>query len=118
MPIRLGRGRSTVLFATVILAGAAALAGPAPASAGVGSNAAYMAKPLCAKAQPGRASCFAMRLVRVAAGTRGARVVQPAAFPTGPAGGYTPGDLANASVLNVHAAAASGLVVAIVDAFN
>src|SRR6476659_875739 len=89
MPTRPARGRSTVLFATMILAGSAVLAGPAPASAGVGGNAAYIAKLLCTKAQPGWASWYAMRLVRVAAGTRGARVVRT---PTRQADGLTSGD--------------------------
>ena len=117
MSTRPARGRSTVLFVTVILVGSAVLAGPAPASTGVGGNAYYIAKPLCTTVKPGRASCFAMRLVRVAAGTRGARVVRPR-LPDRAGGRVHPGRPGQGLRLNVNATASSGLLVAIVDAFN
>lgn len=60
-----------------------------------------------------------MRRVAAAAGTTGARpyAARPATLPLGPAGGYTPGDIATAYGAN-PAVGGSGQTVALVDAFN
>ena len=53
--------------------------------------------PLCDPAQPGEMQCFAVKRVDVPAGTKGSyRYVEPSGRTTGPAGGYTPRDLATA----------------------
>lgn len=53
--------------------------------------------PLCDRAEPGEMQCFAVKRVDVPAGTKGAyRYVLPSGRTTGPAGGYTPHDLATA----------------------
>jgi subtilase family serine protease len=80
----------------------------------------------CAAPKPGLASCHAVRLVaeRVrATSTRTADAAQRAtsalpAYITGPAGGYTPGDLATAYGVDPASTTATGQLVAIVDAFS
>src|SRR5262249_30626480 len=53
--------------------------------------------PLCDRAEPGEMQCFAVKRVDVPAGTKGAyRYVIPSGRTAGPAGGYTPHDLATA----------------------
>lgn len=71
---------------------------------------------VCAAAtRPHQATCFAIRLKQVPKGTRGAKAyVQKApSYPFGPAGGYTPGDLATA--YGVNPAGGANQTVAIVD---
>jgi hypothetical protein len=53
--------------------------------------------PLCERAAPGQMQCFALKRVDVPAGTKGAYpYVVPTGRTSGPAGGYTPHDLASA----------------------
>jgi subtilase family serine protease len=68
---------------------------------------------------PADAACFAMRRVDVGKGTPGAISFKlgGAGYSTGPAGGYTPGDLASAYEFSPTATGA-GQTVAIVDAYN
>jgi hypothetical protein len=87
----------------------------ATASPSTGSTKYVTAKPLCGTPKAGHAQCFAMRRVAATASTPGARpmIVNPG-FATGPAGGYTPGDLATAYGVNPDTATSQ--VVGIVDA--
>jgi hypothetical protein len=63
-------------------------------------------------------TCFAMRRVNVSKGTTGARAyVVPQAVTTGPAGGYTPADLASAYEYD-PTASHSNQTVGIVDWYN
>jgi YVTN family beta-propeller protein len=67
---------------------------------------------------PSQASCFAMRRVDVSKGTPGATAFKVGgSYSTGPAGGYTPGDLASAYEFS-PTATGQGETVAIVDAYN
>jgi hypothetical protein len=74
---------------------------------------------LCKTPKAGHASCFAMHREVVKAGTPGARAmtmtVQPG-YATGPAGSFTPADLATAYAVNP--AATTTATVGIVDAYN
>jgi PKD domain len=80
----------------------------------------------CAAPKPGHASCNAMRLIaqRVRANSvAAARTAQRATsslpdYITGPAGGYTPGDLGLAYGVDPSSSTATGQLVAIVDAFS
>jgi subtilase family serine protease len=68
-----------------------------PALLGPASNIAYaVSKPLCATAiKPGQMNCFAMARVTVKKGTPGAYpYLKNTGLVAGPAGGYTPADLA------------------------
>jgi subtilase family serine protease len=118
-----GRRARKIVLATTFSAtalAAAALTAPAASSAAP-TVTEWVAKPVCATARPGHASCDAMRLVaiQVPAATAGADRERAAAvlpgFATGPGGGYTPGDIAKA--YGVNPGAATSQVVAIVDAF-
>ena len=103
------------LTALLALASAATVSS-ASASAALATT--YVkAVPLCHKPAAKHAQCFAMKRVRVSASTPGARPMNAhPAFATGPAGGYTPADLAAA--YGVNADTATSQVVGIVDAFD
>ena len=76
-------------------------------------------KPLCAQPKnPYAIRCFAMRRVTVSKGTPGARAysVRPD-YATGPAGGYTPSDLAAAYGIN-PASGGTGQTVGIIDWYD
>ena len=95
-----------------------------PAAAVGGSSALgtayYKVEPVCAApTQPLDASCFVMRRAVVPAGTAGAQPLALVAhdYSTGPAGGYTPADLASAYGFN-PTATGSAETVGIVDAYN
>jgi subtilase family serine protease len=92
-------------------------AAPKPA-AGAGPITQYVkAVPVCAAAEPGHSTCLAMRRVTVRATTPGAHaVLSRPADTAGPAGGFTPADLATA--YGVNAAAATSVTVGIVDAYD
>jgi hypothetical protein len=119
-----GRRRSQRLLA--IAAAVAAVAAGADAGATpISTVTQLVAVHDCAAPKPGHASCHAVRLVaeRVKAGSGRTATVQRATdalpnYATGPAGGYTPGDLATAYGVNPASAAATGQVVAVVDAFS
>lgn len=96
-------------------------------SAGTSSGTTTVRLPqrLCAAALPGESACLAIRLVTrqvssaTAAKLREAGLARPAAassVASGPAGGYSPGQLAAA--YGVNPAAATSQTVAIVDAFQ
>jgi hypothetical protein len=96
-------------------------------SAGTGSGTTTVQLPqrLCATAVPGESACLAIRLVTkqvtsaTAAKLRDAGVARPTAVSSvgsGPAGGYSPGQLAAA--YGVNPGAATSQTVAIVDAFQ
>ena len=118
------RGSLAVAIAS-LTAFAAATMGAVPGSGLTNASAAasqhvvkyVKAVPVCKAPQAGHARCFGMRLVEVKTGTPGARAmtVQPG-YATGPAGGFTPADLAKAYAVNP--AATTTTTVGIVDAYN
>jgi PKD repeat protein len=61
---------------------------------------------------------MAMRLVDVPKGTKGAKAYAAPAYSRGPAGGFTPADLASAYGYNAAAGTGSTQTVAIVDAYD
>ncbi|MBE7188090.1 PKD domain-containing protein [Jatrophihabitans endophyticus] len=77
-----------------------------------------VATPVCPqKARPGYSTCFAVRRTVVPKSTAGAHpFVEPAAAASGPAGGYTPADLAGAYGYNPKAKVHQ--TVGIVDWYN
>jgi PKD domain-containing protein len=111
---------------------ASALVGVAGTSAAGADSGASVAVPVesCPAATPGFAQCFAMHLVQqrlsqlspaaraAALHAQSVRQAVPAALDTGPAGGYTPADLAKAYGLDVTASAAASITVALVDAYD
>jgi hypothetical protein len=125
--MRAARRTRNLSAALAALASAGAvLAFIAPGSAGaVTSTTVQMPQRLCSAATPGHASCYAIRLVtkRVssteATNLRAEGIARPAAIRNlafGPAGGYTPAQLAKAYGVNPNTA--TSRTVAIVDAFN
>lgn len=113
--------RKSLAMLTALVSALAIVAFAAP-SAGAAGSTVWVAKPMCAAATPGHRSCLGMRLVRErATGAEQGGVRAGSARPAlsdGPAGGYTPAQLAKAYGVNVGAAAASTQTVAIVDAFD
>lgn len=88
-----------------------------PAAPAAASAHYAVAQNLCDQhVRPGHATCFAMRRVDVPRTTLGARPYTAPSYATGPAGGFTPGDLATA--YGVNASGGKGQTVAIVDAFD
>jgi subtilase family serine protease len=63
-------------------------------------------------------TCMGIRLVRVPKGTHGAKAYVSPAYSVGPAGGYTPADLATAYGINPASSTGGSQTVAIVDAYN
>jgi subtilase family serine protease len=108
------------------LASATVVAVQTPSTASIGGVAQWKAVPVCHRAHGAHMSCFAWRLVRtdksslgtVAAARQRLGLSKPDAVTFGPAGGYTPADLAKAYGVDVNASAASSMTVAIVDAFG
>lgn len=123
-----GRGRGAIFAGTTILTAAAAVVALAvPGAAGATPKTTIqLGQRVCAAARPGHMSCLAMRLVtkqvsaEQAKNLEAAGVARPAtAHPDvsfGPAGGYSPGQLATA--YGVNPGASTSQTVAIVDAFN
>ena len=113
-------GIATVALATVTLAVLA------PTSAGAAdSTTVQVPERACAEPRPHHDSCFAMRLVSMRVSSAQAAAMQAdgmarpaglAALSYGPAGGYTPTQIATAYGLN--AGAATTQTVAIVDAYK
>jgi hypothetical protein len=107
---------------------ASALPAPGPGTGlgtGTGTTPVQVPQRLCAAAAPGRSGCYALRLTTklVSQATAQklqaegmARPVGASAVAFGPAGGYSPGQLAAAYGLN--AGAATSQTVAIVDAYR
>lgn len=119
--MRAGPRRITaVLLTTVAAVATAAVALLAPAGAAT-STTIWVPRSLCADAPAGHMSCQAQKLVkqRVSTGAERVALARGAVRPSvtgGPAGGYTPAELAKAYRLNVGAATTQ--TVAIVDAFD
>ena len=86
------------LTALAVAFGGSAVAGAAPRTSTTAGDRYAVARPVCAKpADPDLVRCLAMRRVTVRKGTHGAvRWVRRAGVSYGPAGGYTPADLAAA----------------------
>lgn len=119
MPAR--RVQRSLAMPTALVSALAIVAFVAPGSAGAAGTTVWVAKPMCAAAAPGHRSCLGMRLVRERATRANQGSVRAGTRPVlsdGPAGGYTPAQLAKGYGVNVGAAAASTQTVAIVDAFD
>jgi hypothetical protein len=111
-------------LAAVVLPGSIVLLGTAGVAAAVSASGTTLRygviENVCREAaSPADAACFAMRRVDVGKGTSGAVAfkLSGAGYATGPAGGYTPSDLASAYEFSPSATGA-GQTVAIVDAYN
>jgi hypothetical protein len=111
------------LTSAVVLAGITIAAVPADAASSTVTV--REAVHVCNSQKPGRAQCYAMKIVykRVAKNSVEAQnaAAAAAATPTissGPAGGYSPDQIAKAYNLDQNASASSGQTVGIVDAFN
>jgi hypothetical protein len=123
--------RGTLTIALVVAGLASAAAATAPASLasargttnhGASSTSAVryvVDKPVCPPAKPGVASCQAVAAVPAAASAPHAQraVTAPQGFPRGPAGGYTPADLASAYGFN-PSHGGTGQTIALIDAGN
>jgi hypothetical protein len=121
------RSRKSALIVAALTTGAALAAIAVPRSASAAPQVSIlMGQRVCAATTPGQMSCLAMRLVTrqvsaaVASKLEAAGVARPAAARPhaafGPAGGYSPGQLATA--YGVNAGAATAQTVAIVDAYR
>jgi hypothetical protein len=115
-----------LIVVVVFLVGGALPAFAIP-SAGTlaGTTTVQLPQRLCAPAAPGQASCLAIRLVTRQVSSTQARQLRAAglarpsvtsSIASGPAGGYSPGQLAAA--YGVNPAAATSQTVAIVDAYQ
>lgn len=133
------RGRSFALRAGTIVVAittVAALGGPASAaptptpSATTDASATYsqfsqgrvgathyaVIKPACATAtEPGQYTCMALKRVDVPKGTKGAKVYVDDVATPGPAGGFTPADLASAYSVTPSSAVGATQTIGIVD---
>ena len=104
----------------VVAAGIGALLGAtvsSPATAAADDTKYYKVVQTCASAASGHAHCMTLQRIQVAKGTKGATAVQPTVSDAGPAGGFTPGNLASAYSINPNTAT-PGQVVGIVDAHD
>lgn len=117
------RAMAVVVAAVVAAALSVAGVGSASGATTAGSPASksttkyYKASRVCKVAKKEHAQCFAMRRVAVPSGTPGARAMTAdPGYVTGPAGGFTPADLAKAYAVN--SATATTTTVAVVDAFD
>lgn len=115
--------RSTVLVVAAVTLSFAAVAATAQAKpaapTGPGVHYAVTQRFCPAVPKPGKWTCFGEKRVPVAKGTPGARAYTvPPDFAVGPAGGYTPADLAAAYHYNATLAGAATQTVAIVDAHD
>ena len=115
--------KALLAAAAGVLAATAVVAVPITASARtVTSGRVYLvAKRECAAPKPGHKACFAMKLVRVAQGTAGARpmAIKAPSDMFGPSGfGYAPAALAGAYGYDPTQALAKPQTVAIVDAHD
>jgi hypothetical protein len=106
----------------LITQGAVAGKTPNPAKAAPMKSGTYYAKgvPLCKAPKPGYRQCFAMKRVLVKKGSAGAKAFTVNTTPTpGPAGGFTPQELATAyGYPFVASGTGTSTKVAIVDAYN
>ena len=105
--------------AALVAAGIGALVGAvlsSPATAAGDGTQYYKVVPTCATASSGHAQCLTLQRIKVAKGAKGA-VAEPTVSDAGPAGGFTPGNLASAYAVNANTAT-PGQVVGIVDAHD
>jgi subtilase family serine protease len=109
---RLSRAVAALAGSIALLATAVA----APADAAADGTRYYKVVPTCAKAAPGHAQCLTLQRIRVAKGTKGAQSA-PTVSDAGPAGGFTPGNLASAYDVD-PSTPTPGQVVGIVDAHD
>ena len=123
-PARLALG-SFVVFAVLLVGGAVPAFSFPSTGMQAGTTTVQLPQRLCAASLPGQSSCLAIRLVTrqvppaMAAQLRMDGLARPAAasaVSSGPAGGYSPGQLAAA--YGVNPAGATTQTVAIVDAFQ
>lgn len=129
-----GQGRSAravgAVVAGVVIGAAALVAAPTAGAtgstraAGAAPPATWVANKVCGAPAPGTKSCFAERLesnggpVAPRTGKAGSGRATQAGPAGGPAGGYTPAEVAKAYGVDVNASAASTQTVAIVDAYD
>jgi hypothetical protein len=118
------KGVVLLAAATTALAVVAVAPGAASAAGAGTTTTVWVAKRSCDAPRPGKAACFAMKLVaqkqklgQPAPAGAMARDATPA-LTDGPAGGYTPASLAKAYGVDANAAAGGNVTVAIVDAFS
>jgi PKD domain/PASTA domain/Divergent InlB B-repeat domain len=128
LPFQARLALGSVVVFVVLLVGGAVPAFSFPVvgmSSAAATTTVQLPQRLCAAALPGESSCLAIRLVkrRVSSATatqlRKAGLARPAAVSSvasGPAGGYSPGQLAAA--YGVNPATATSQTVAIVDAYQ
>ena len=119
--------RRALVGITGLAAVLATTAAMAPASVGATTTTTWVPKPMCAQPTAGHKACLGIRLVKkrvslADATTRQADAVRRSITRDsqlgGPAGGFTPMDLAKAYGVNPGAAAGASQTVAIVDAYN
>ena len=124
LPARLAFG-SLAVFAVLLVGGAPSAFSFPSAGTSSGTTTVQLPQRLCAAAAPGTSSCLAIRLVTrqvsssAAKQLRAAGLARPAvvsSVASGPAGGYSPAQLATA--YGVNPATATSQTVAIVDAFR
>jgi len=116
-------GRSRVALAALSIALVGAMIGAVPAGASSGTVVVKEAKRVCARPRPGKAACDAMKVVlkrvsRNSVEAHAAPALSPATINSGPAGGYSPAQVAKAYNVDVNASASSNQTVTIIDAFN
>jgi hypothetical protein len=99
------------VVALMLLAGVLGSGGSSASAADAATY--YRIKPLCPAPAPGHAACFLWERVPVRAGAPGALPVKPSGVAMGPAGGYTPADLAGA--YNIDSNAPTTKAVAVVS---
>ncbi|MEO8889805.1 MAG: PKD domain-containing protein [Jatrophihabitantaceae bacterium] len=124
--------RAGIIATTVslVIAGLAAPAGAAPTPKSTNAVSAYaqtsagrvgtthyaVIKPACAEpSTPGGYTCMALERVNVPKGTKGAKAYVDAAVTAGPAGGFTPADLAWAYQMTPSSSVGSSQTIAIID---
>src|SRR6266545_2046892 len=116
--------RQITVVAVAVLVSAGVVGGQDAVAAAAGTTTQLVPMHLCSSPRAGYVSCHGLRLVlkkvkatsgAKSADQRRATVAQPS-LASGPAGGYTPGDLATA--YGVNAGSATSQTVAIVDAYD
>src|SRR5579875_2813910 len=111
-------GGALLAVATLVAGSVAAATSAAAGTTSVSARTAYYrAEPACGAVKVNHSRCLAERLVRVPKTAANARPMPKAMQAAdGPAGGYTPAQLAKAYGINPRGGA--GQVVGVVDAYN
>jgi hypothetical protein len=112
---RLARVAVAIAAAGALSAGA--LVGSTADAAAPDGTSYYKVVPTCATASAGHAQCLTLQRVRVSKEAKGAQAVTPSVPDAGPAGGFTPGNLASAYSIDPNTPT-PGQVVGIVDAHD